>query len=454
MNDLINLMASAKPLPPDPDDDLMFKAPLKRVSTPRMSATVPAMRGAGEVPPLPPNRTPSGTQQGPTIGATGSSVRVMSAPARATTIPPISSRGSHTQLPADASGSGPVATAFESAKQRTTADVTWVGSPPRRPSKSSASKLVLPLIGASIVAGVLIGGYIAMNSDPATTRTSSVVSEPVPQLSANGPAEAAPAAVVPAAAAEPAPTAPVAAPEAPPVAARAALVDVRIDSRPAGATVMIVDRGKTSFLGTTPISTAVDPSRQYDLVFTYASKPTQLEHLDPAATQHLEVTLGKPGAKSIAVQRPEPVVVEQPAPVAQAIVKVSKPAPMPASIEAALEPPNKARKSRRSAKATSFDDVIEKIEKADAAPEATKPAPTDKPVAAGKEGVLMVSSKPPCEILIDGKPTGLSTPQRELPLATGKHKVTLVNADAGIKKTLSIVISADEPTKVIQDFTK
>lgn len=109
-------------------------------------------------------------------------------------------------------------------------------------------------------------------------------------------------------------------------------------------------------------------------------------------------------------------------------------------------------------------DKTDKTDKADKAdkPVAEKPK-SDKPavekVAAasgggGGEGTLMISSKPPCEILIDGKPTGLTTPQRAITLPAGAHKVTLVNTAEGIKKTVSVQITADKPTKVIQDLMK
>ena len=64
----------------------------------------------------------------------------------------------------------------------------------------------------------------------------------------------------------------------------------------------------------------------------------------------------------------------------------------------------------------------------------------------------MISSKPPCEIVIDGKATGLMTPQRGIPLAAGKHKITLVSPDKKITKTVAVDIVADKPTKVIQDL--
>jgi hypothetical protein len=66
----------------------------------------------------------------------------------------------------------------------------------------------------------------------------------------------------------------------------------------------------------------------------------------------------------------------------------------------------------------------------------------------------MISSKPPCEIVVDGKPTGLTTPQREISLPAGPHKITLVNKAERIDKTISVQITAEQPTKVIQDLMK
>jgi hypothetical protein len=65
----------------------------------------------------------------------------------------------------------------------------------------------------------------------------------------------------------------------------------------------------------------------------------------------------------------------------------------------------------------------------------------------------MVASKPPCEIFVDGKDTGLVTPQRALSLSAGSHKVTLVGAsDKSIKRTVSVAITHDKSTKLIQDL--
>ncbi len=84
-------------------------------------------------------------------------------------------------------------------------------------------------------------------------------------------------------------------------------------------------------------------------------------------------------------------------------------------------------------------------------------APAAKPVvaeAAGTaNGVLMVASKPPCEIVIDGKATKLETPQRSIALAPGTHAVTLINAKMHINKTVPVEVAANKPTKLIRDFT-
>ena len=64
----------------------------------------------------------------------------------------------------------------------------------------------------------------------------------------------------------------------------------------------------------------------------------------------------------------------------------------------------------------------------------------------------MISSKPPCEILIDGKRTGLMTPQRAIRLAPGSHRIELVNEAEAIRSTATVEISVDQPTKLIRNF--
>ena len=87
---------------------------------------------------------------------------------------------------------------------------------------------------------------------------------------------------------------------------------------------------------------------------------------------------------------------------------------------------------------------------AKAATIATAPAP----ISSAATGVLMISSKPPCSITIDGKPTKLVTPQRAIALAPGAHSITLTNAQQKVQKTITVRITAKQQTKIVQDLTK
>ena len=65
----------------------------------------------------------------------------------------------------------------------------------------------------------------------------------------------------------------------------------------------------------------------------------------------------------------------------------------------------------------------------------------------------MVSSKPPCEIVVDGKSTHLMTPQKKLTLSAGPHTITLVNATQHIQNQTKIEILVGLPSRLIKDFT-
>lgn len=191
----------------------------------------------------------------------------------------------------------------------------------------------------------------------------------------------------------PVPSAPAAsAPPAQPVRAPLVLADVRIDSVPAGALVTLVDeKGKATVIGSTPIAASVDPAHQYDVTLALGAV-TKTVHLDPAKEQKLAVEFDQPRAAASAPKRAQ--------------VSTFKSTPQ---LTAAI--------------ANAFG-----------------------------EGTLMISSKPPCEILIDGKPTGLSTPQRAMALPAGAHKVTLVNAAEHIEQTMMVQIAADKSTKLVKDL--
>ncbi|HEY4182120.1 MAG TPA: PEGA domain-containing protein [Kofleriaceae bacterium] len=297
----------------------------------------------------------------------------------------------------------------------------------RSATRDLMKKLALPTV-AMIVLGGAIGGYIAISRKPAPTVAMTSVPAPATE------AVAAPAVqkvveqkvveqkietsapVETAAPVEQKIAAPVEQKIETPAPSKQALVDVRIDSTPSGAEVTLVDHGKTTFLGSTPISASVDPSKTYEVMLSYPNKPSKMEKLDPKTTQHLAVSFGK-GAP---------------------IAETAKPAPAMKHVEATT--PKTEVASAKPAK-------VEKTE-----PKAEKSEPKAEAASEGGEGVLMLGSKPPCEIWVDGKDTGLMTPQRAMKLPVGKHSIKLASPDGEHNKMLSIDIKADKPTKVIEDL--
>jgi hypothetical protein len=573
VNDLIASVKSGKVSAPAPGDELLFappRPPLPQAPAPaRMTTTIPPLRGAGEVQPLPRHRTPTGTSQ----HKLPPSVRVMTAPpARATSIPPLPKVGIQTlagvvppapqgtPAPVITKPAGPTRTALPAvspkAATHATDDNPFVAKPSRptiasrdsftaieRPSSDKSplerallekallekatidktgdvvaadswfessrimervddeallgtlqtpraaprdallKKLIAPAVGV-VLLGVMVGGYVAFNgegqahhaqhakkekrvaaagteprdvtttippamgaeSSNAATATAGAAPEPPMQQASAEPAVA-PVPSAPAAVAAPAPAA--AAVQPPEGAAREVatsqgtvkLVDVRIDSHPAGATVMLVDNGKSSFLGTTPVSASVDLDRAYDVVFTLEGRATQMVHFDPTKTHHVDFTLAKapPHAKPAATQVAD---TPSPAPVALAPTK-----PSPAPVASAPTKPAHHAHTPPNTLALADPGFDAPAKPATPKPEASRPA-----TKATGRGTLMVSSKPPCEIYVDGQSTGLTTPQRSIPLAPGAHKITFVNPQQGVNKTVAVSIRSDQPTKLIQNF--
>ncbi len=254
------------------------------------------------------------------------------------------------------------------------------------------SYLRIALAAACVLFGIMIGGLIAFGGHSSSNAEAAPLATPAAKPIAAKPTLApAPKQVavapVPAATVTPAP------PSAPPVT-HPTLAVVRVETQPAGATAMLVDGGKTTLIGTTPVDAELDRTREYDVILTLEDHETHIEHVDPSTNQHVLVVLAAEAA----------------------------PAPAPAPVH-----------HHHNAKKVEHTVVAE------------KPAAT---------GSLKVSSKPPCSIVIDGKTTGLTTPQAALVVAVGHHDVTLVNAEQGIHLTTEVEISADRTTQLVQDFTK
>jgi hypothetical protein len=78
---------------------------------------------------------------------------------------------------------------------------------------------------------------------------------------------------------------------------------------------------------------------------------------------------------------------------------------------------------------------------------------SSKAAASGGAGTLMIGSKPPCKIYVDGRNTGKMTPQRALKLSAGKHKITLGNGDHGIRTTTTVTIEPGKTKRLIKDMS-
>ena len=197
-----------------------------------------------------------------------------------------------------------------------------------------------------------------------------------------------------------------------------AQIQIPVSSNPPGALVSFVDGGHAVVIGRTPTTITVDPSQPHDIALTLLDHETQLATIPAGGMTALAVDMGpeKAGAMKTAPQQVAVAAPREETPAPRKIVK--------------REAPRHEPKAKHITQA---------------APRAETPS--------GK-GVLMISSKPPCEIVVDGRSTHLMTPQRSIPLAPGTHTIMLVNAGMKIHKSLEVAITAKKPTKVIQDFTR
>ncbi len=294
------------------------------------------------------------------------------------------------------------------------------------------------LLGAAFATGLVATAVIAWPSrqasvapvTPPTTAPAAKVEAPVVQPAVVE-AVAAPTVVEPAvvepAVVEPVVVEPVVVEPVVVQPAAPAKLAVELVSQPEGAAVLLVEAGTTITLGATPLSHELDPTRSYELMFTLAGHKSALVTVDPRRSQRVDVDLAS--STATAAPRAEAAVVR-----AEAAVERVEPTPAAKpERKAAAKPATKPTRPARVAKA--------------------EPARPAAPAAGGK-GMLMLGSKPPCDIFIDGKPTRLKTPQRELKLSPGPHKITLVNREHKITETFTVDVKAGAPTKVVKDLTK
>jgi hypothetical protein len=315
---------------------------------------------------------------------------------------------------------------------------------------------------------------------------------PAPSVAAAAPVQAAPAPAPAAVAPAPAQVAPAPAPEqtAPPptvtpiepasaqaaAAAPAAaapvagtLVDVTLKSDPSGVTVMLIDGGGAVKLGKTPTVASLSAGTQHQILFTREGYSATMATIDPAAQTDVMVALAPtPGSNApaaVAVVQPAPAatapvatpIETAPAPATKAKHVAAAPAPKQKHVAAEPAPAPKAKHVAAEpapapvehvAHAQVSDDGDNPVTSHKAAPKRAATA-----TATSGTGTLMIGAKPPCDIIIDGRATGLTTPQRAINLPPGSHNITLVNRANDIKKSFSVSINAGAPTKVVKDFT-
>ncbi len=80
------------------------------------------------------------------------------------------------------------------------------------------------------------------------------------------------------------------------------------------------------------------------------------------------------------------------------------------------------------------------------------PVQMDAEPSGGGTGTLRVNSQPWSEIHIDGRRIG-TTPQMNLSLAAGRHRVTFINPDINVRETVTVTIRAGETETLIRRLT-
>jgi hypothetical protein len=209
----------------------------------------------------------------------------------------------------------------------------------------------------------------------------------------------------------------------------AAEVMANFTSEPPGAQVTLVVDGKRQALGDSPRKVPVDPSKKYEVVFEKDGYVTVTRPLDPSKELALASAAGR-GEITIAV------VLDR----AQIAVAPKDPPPP-------RDPPKDVIKKDPP------KDVVKKDPPKDSPPPKDPPKDPPKEPAVAGTGTLMIGAKPQCKIYVDGKDTGLVTPQRALEVKSGTRRITLVNNDFNIKETFSVEVKPGETAKVIKDYS-
>jgi serine/threonine protein kinase len=207
----------------------------------------------------------------------------------------------------------------------------------------------------------------------------------------------------------------------------------KFTSQPAGAKVTLVVDGDKKVVGVTPVDFKLDPRKRYEAVFK------------------------KDGF--VPVSRAIAMTGGQEVPVEVSLEKGSGPVRKIAVAEETATAPDLSLISGGTRKAGEGGKKSEPVKKAE--PAKKEPAAAEPKDEAGSDdatadedgfGMIGLGAKPPCRIFIDGRDTGQKTPQVGIKLKAGKHRVTLVNNEFGIKESFTVKITAGETEKAFKDL--
>ena len=207
----------------------------------------------------------------------------------------------------------------------------------------------------------------------------------------------------------------------------------KFESNPPGAMITLIVDGTRTSLGQAPAHAKLDPTKSYAVLFERpgsiaVNRPVVL-HGTPE--ELVTVTLEPAGVAGVPAANPaHPGVGPVTAPsdvdhTKPGVTNPRTPAVVKTEPKTPAEPPV-------------------------APSENTQP---EKPAVAAADGTLALGSKPPCEIYVDGRDLGMKTPQREIKLSAGKHKITLMNNEFNIKENFSVDIKSGESTRAVKDFS-
>ncbi|MDQ3365383.1 MAG: PEGA domain-containing protein, partial [Myxococcota bacterium] len=217
------------------------------------------------------------------------------------------------------------------------------------------------------------------------------------------------------------------------------------ESTPPGATVSLIIDGKRETIGPSPAKAPLDPRQTYQVLFEKPGYVSVNRPVTFSGVMEEKTTVNLEKASAVASTTTDSVKATTTT-TTPVIAKVDK-----VKTGTAVKTPGEVKTTEVKTPETKTPEVKPPDLKIDDTKVGTADAKVDTKVKG--TGTLMLGSKPSCEIYVDGAPTGLHTPQRELKLSAGKHRITLINNEFGIKEVFSVDIKPDDTTKMIKDYS-